>query len=278
MYRFKDCQQVFINSKYKLNSSETSSNFSYEIKLQNPNFDHVCLVAACIPKSYYMIDEKHRSFTLREQGVDYKITLQSGNYSFNTLKSELQSLLNEANPSSPTTYVISIASSNMVQDGKITFSVSGNTGFQPSLIFEDNNEFAQILGFEPAQTYNFSSNLLVSPNVVFLQRNESLLIVSNLVKSSLTSFPVLGQVFATNVPDFGFIQWRCPSVPSYCLPLNSHLGVYTFQILNNNEEIVDLNGIDINLTVQFFQFNSADEILRQTLLLQHFESLSSSNK
>lgn len=270
-FRFSDCQSIYINSKYRLNpATETSSDFTYEIKLENKNYNHFCVQSISIPKSYYCFHQPHTQFQLREDNVNYTITLAQGNYSFQLLKTELQNLLNEATSSSYT-YVMSIPNSSEVQTGRLTFTISGNSGVQPSLIFP-NTDLAQILGFLPG-TYTFSGDQLTSPNIVQLQKNENLLLCSSLIKGSLSSKPVICQIYMGDVPDFSIKNWYCPDIQGYSRPLSHHAGVYKFQILDRDGEVINLNGINIGLNILFFEKDNTSELLKQSLLIQNYESL-----
>ena len=54
------------------------------------------LLAASIPKSYYVIRAGRNAFTLTENGTAIPITLEAGNYNVNQFRIEVVKLLNAA--------------------------------------------------------------------------------------------------------------------------------------------------------------------------------------
>src|SRR5690625_6031779 len=92
----------YINSRNRVNGS--NENFTYKIELPTPNhFDHVCVMQAVIPKSYYLVQEGQNTFTVTiyvkvsgvvHPGAPHVITVPPGNYTRRTFQNVLQSLLN----------------------------------------------------------------------------------------------------------------------------------------------------------------------------------------
>lgn len=277
-FRYKHCQSVYINSKYRMDyKNETSSNFTYKIDLDSNDYDSFCVVSASIPKSFYMIDTGFNTFTLKEEGVEYKITIQAGNYTFNSLKIELQNLLNEAT-NSVYTYVLSIPSSIEPSTGKITFSVAGNSGVQPSFIFEENNDIAEILGFVDGEEYFFENDILITPNVVFLTRNDSILLCSDMIKPTSTGVynsQVIQQLYNLS-PDFSFINYYCQDVAGNSRPLNHKSSNYRFNVCNSDGDTINLNGCNIQFTLLFYRHNDISEIQKANIMLDNFQKLSKS--
>lgn len=272
-FRFKKSQNIYVNSKYRTSPTDTTSNFSYDIKLNSPDYDHFCITSISIPKSFYQIDIPANYFYLIEEGIEYKIEIIRGNYSFNSLKVELQSLMNEIT-TSPYTYVLTIPNYTEPQTGVILFTVAGNSGVQPSFRFDDNG-FASILGFVNNTTYTFVDDKLSSTNVVFLQKNESLLLVGDMISSEYTgtnNYQVLQHIFDTSV-DFSFISWVCPDVLGFSKPLNHHSGVYHFQLCNTDGDNINLNGVNMAFSILFFKFDDTTEFQRLSLYVDNYEKL-----
>ena len=68
----------YINSRDR--ASGTDSDFTYHFEVPpDSKFDKVCVLQACIPKSYYLI-KANETFTLTENLASVNISLPVGNY------------------------------------------------------------------------------------------------------------------------------------------------------------------------------------------------------
>ena len=122
----------YVNSAFRTNANDTNTQFSYYFdKFQNNDFDHVVVLSASIPKSFYLIQSGSNSFVLNENGTHVTITLTPGNYNRNSLLATVKLLLNSNSPNS-WTYNITYPNINTTyDDGKFYFTVTGNSS-QPS--------------------------------------------------------------------------------------------------------------------------------------------------
>ena len=70
---------VYVNSRNRLDG--TDSDFSYNVKFPpGLDVDHVTVLNALIPKSYYLIQLGHNTFDLQEGNSIVTIPIPVGNY------------------------------------------------------------------------------------------------------------------------------------------------------------------------------------------------------
>lgn len=272
MFRLGDAQTVYVRSQDRMNTTDSISDFTYEINLTDPEFDAVCLKSCSIPKSWYIIATGYNTFTLREDSVNYTITIPPGNYNTRSLTAELSLLLTSATASTYT-YVADVATSSEVQDGKIHFSVSGNSGAQPSFIFGTSSPYQQ-LGFVAGSTNVFVGDALVSTNVIFLQQANDIILVSDVVKQNNGDYPIL-QCLYINSPDFTSILYLCPDMAGYSCDLNYHSNVYRFTLMDHDGRLLNLNGLNWSFSLIFYKRDDSSEVHKKSLLLQNYEKMSS---
>ena len=103
----------YINSRDRI--SGTDSDFLYQFEMPaDVKFDHVCVMQACIPKSYYLI-KANETFTLTEDAKSVNISLPVGNYTRKSFASTLQSMLTTNSPNGYT-YTVTYPTSSTVQE------------------------------------------------------------------------------------------------------------------------------------------------------------------
>ncbi len=257
----------YIDSRMRL--SGTDSNFSYFIDIANEEFDHVCLLQANIPKSYYLVQNNRNTFTLRENGVSATITVPEGNYNRTSIKNKVQALLIADSPNGYT-YTISIPSSTQDPDtGKFTFVVTNNSGVQPEFIFGD--YLFEVLGFQEGSTNQFSLNTLESSNVVKLQLEDSVYIHSDMVTNG--SDNILQEIFSSDIGDFSNIIYQCQDVEAYCKAMTTtSANNYHFYLTDEEARPIDLNGLNIVFTLVLFKQQNVFEMLRQVMKLKLIEN------
>ena len=87
---------LIIDSKNKLNSNETSTNFKYrlsdDIKIQN----YIKLSYAAIPNTSYLINSNNNIFRIKfiSEGVFNNYILKTGTYSPNDLSTYINNIIN----------------------------------------------------------------------------------------------------------------------------------------------------------------------------------------
>lgn len=226
-------------------SSGTLTDF--EIRLENfpleNDFNRVCLLNLSIAKTYYLIDSDNNTFTLTEGGTDATVTLTLGNYSLDSLATELAADLTSASPNG---YTYTCAGDTST--GKYTISVASPAS-QPSLTFGE--DIGGILGFG-ADTYAFSGDTVTSPNVVRLQKTDGILVWTDLCAENEG---ILHQVFATQ-EDFNHITYEAIAIDWYSKKLsNKNLASAHFRILTYEapRSVLDLNGHHVHMVIGFWQ-------------------------
>lgn len=250
----------YLNSKNRLGG--THENMSYKLDFRDLEPDHVMVLSANIPKSFYMIQDGYNTLTLSENGSEATITMPIGNYSRKSFKNVMQSHLNSESPNN-WTYSILIPESTAPDDGKYTINVSGNGGVQPILIFTDNN-IPELFGFESNSSNQFINNSLKSTNVIKMQREDTIQIQSDIVSEH--SIGVLQEINCTNSVDFDNITFQNSGSVFYAKRLNNrNSNVFNFRITNENGQLLSLNGNNWTCTILLFKADDSNQTTKQFL-------------
>ncbi|HVT63452.1 MAG TPA: hypothetical protein VHD33_08210 [Legionellaceae bacterium] len=253
---------VYIDSRKRL--SGTDSNFTYSIPLPDDhNFTHVTLLNALIPKSYYLIQVGFNTFQLQENSNIVTITVPIGNYTLSAFESIISNLLTTNSPNG-WTYSISYPNSTQPDTGKLTYTVSGNSS-QPSLIFGP--DLFEPFGFFQNSTNTFVNNTLVSTCVIKLVSEDRLILHSSLVNNPNIDNIIISINSATNIP-FSSISWInfAPEYRSHKL-VNNAVKVASFSLTDEAGRILDLNGLNMNLTLAFYRKDNIFDVIRNFIKL-----------
>ncbi len=265
---------IHINSRDRVSGTNENFVFSFNLGI-NEVYTHCCVLQASIPVSYYMIQDGYNTFTLQE-GIDTVVlTVEPGNYNTNSFKTLMTSLLNTNSPNL-FTYAININNSfNNCNNGKFTFTVTGNAGVQPDFIFTD-NLFEQF-GFPENTTASFLADSLVSTNVVNFIPEQTLYIFSDLVQTkNNNSTGVLQEVYAVNAEPYTCIVYQCPEIIG-CSKYINNAKTNSFSIILKNEDgqTIDLNGRNMLLTVLLFK---PDDVYERAKHFMQYITLNIENK
>lgn len=237
---------VYVNSAYRV--SGTSNNFTIDLSSQISypnNYDRVALLAFSCPKSYYLINDTNDNFVISEPSPanSKTIVLTHGNYSLTSIVAHLNSIIAAAGLN----YTYTITKDTSL--GKITITVSSNSGNQPSFIFSDSSPYG-ILGFNKT-TYTTVANVLTSPNVVNLQLTNTIQLMSNIADKSLLS------TIIPDTSDFSIILYNeqnASFASKKCLLKN--VSSASFWLLDgNNGKPLDLNGLNYNFKFVIYKQN-----------------------
>lgn len=248
----------YINSRTRLQG--TDSDFTYQIDLpQSNDYDSVCMLQCMIPKSFYLIQSGYNTFTLVEGASSATITIPAGNYSNTSFQTVVKALLNAG---SPHTYVYNItfpSSAIEAQTGKFTYTVTGNSGSQPSFVFTTG--VYEQMGFSLNSTNTFVSNSMVSTNVLKFQVEDSLFIHSDIVGNEKDD--VLQEVYL-DTPDFANITFSCPDVQAYSKRLSSKdSNSFYFRLTDENKIPIGLNGINMVFTLLVYKKDPIFKIIKK---------------
>lgn len=247
---------VYVNSANRLSAeSSTNGDFYYSINLpQDKKVNRVCVTEALIPKSYYLVNTTNNSFTLTELGQDIDILFPVGDYILSAFAFTLQSLLNSNSPNG-WTYTITNPSTNVSQSantGKWTITVSGNSSNQPTITVT--NLFYEPFGFSSESSNVFFNDILVSTNVIKLQVEDRILLVSTVCNDpSNGALSVLQAINSQGSPDFSTISYQCEDIYGNAKEfLGTASSGYHFGLQNENGIPIKMNGLNINFTLLFF--------------------------
>jgi hypothetical protein len=261
---------VSFNSKDRIGGS--NSNFlSKPIDLGINKFDSVAVVAASIPRSFYNVPQSYRTFTLRELGVNYTVTLSAGSYSRNNLALVLSTALTSASGNG-WTYVVSYPNTFLVADTfKYTFTVSGNGANQPSFIFAS-SMFRQ-LGFEENTTYAFSTNTLESANCINLAYVSRAFIKSNVCLNAQDG--TLEEIL--NYGSFPMLSLCYYQQTSFDLNTrvynDSNTNSWNFTLVDTFSQEIDLNNIPWSFSLVFYKRNDTHEVHKNELMITNEERI-----
>lgn len=250
---------VYINSRDRL--SGTDENFTYNIQFPDGfHFTHVVCLNALIPKSYYLIQTGplENIFQLNENGVTVTVTVPIGSYLLSAFKTVIGQLLTAASPNG-LTYTLSYPSLSGPDTGKWTFT-QNNGSIVSSLIF--NEHLFEPFGFFANSTNIFTGTTLVSTCVIKLQSEDRLLLHSNIAMNPGID-DVLVSINSTTSINYSSINYECPAPEFYSHLLSSqNNNTYSFSLTDENGELIQLNGLNLNITLLLYRKDDIFDRLR----------------
>eukprot|EP00732_Lithocolla_globosa_P000483 Lithocolla_globosa_v1_NODE_146_length_5712_cov_12.381121.p3 type:complete len:272 gc:universal NODE_146_length_5712_cov_12.381121:3879-3064(-) len=253
-------QIVYVDSTKRTNENDSHSNFSYIINIDNKfDFDRVSLLDCTIPKSNYTISNNNNTFTVEENSVQRLITIPVGNYSRKSFKNVLQTKLNENPETGYSNYIVTYDSSSSTGDtGKYTFNVT--SGANPEVQFIFGTGLTDQAGFNTNTTYTFSSGVLISPNVSNFRSKITFFLKSTICQN--TNNNILQNIVASS-GDFDYIYYTNQNPYEYHKDfVKESSNVYQFTIVDEDNKIVDLNGLGIVLTLMLWKENKISDLIK----------------
>ena len=266
---------IIINIKSAERISGSISNFkSKPLNLYKNDFDTCCLLTASIPRTFYNIPS-NSSFELHENdgitSLVKTITIPEGSYSVSNLKTNLQEIINTL---SINTFTVSYKEPSEVQDFKFEFTQTEGSSTFINFVFT--SSLYSVLGFDKNSTNNTftgSPLKLRSTNCINLSRINTAYIKTDMIKHT----SVLSEIL-----DYGSYQMMSLAFhQTINIEMNSRefikqptgLSSYTFTLVNSNDEEIDLNGIDYNFSVIFYNRNRQHELHTKEIKLNNLERL-----
>lgn len=250
---------VYINSRDRI--AGTDENFTYNVQFPDGwDFTHVVCLNVLIPKSYYLIQEDglENNLQLVEDGVTVNVDIPVGSYLLNSFKNTLSTLLTNASPNH-LIYTLSYPSQSGPDTGKWTYTQT-NGAIQSTIIC--NSHLFEPLGFLPNSSNAFTGTTLVSTCVIKLQSEDRLLIHSNVVNNPGQD-DVLISINSTTSVNYSSIAWDNPSPEFYSHLLSSkNNSTYSFSLTDENGELIQLNGLNLNITLLFFKVDPIYDQIR----------------
>jgi hypothetical protein len=253
-------RHFYVNSHNRINQNDTHSSFTYKIDIPTDyQYTHVCLLNAQIPKSWYLV-ASGATFQLQEISSYVTITVPSKSYSATSFARVLTSLLNTNSPHS-WVYAVTLPNRAQGDTAKFTYTVTGNSGSQPSFTF--NTHLYEQFGFDSGTVATFSASSLTSTNVFRFQADETLYIQSDMCTNGSDS--ILASIVAI-VPDFSTIQYTCPNVRAYSKRLvTQNSSSFYFKITNEDFQLKELNGLNVTFDVLVWRKSKALDAIPELL-------------
>ena len=251
---------VYIDSSRRTNG--TNTDFTKTLSMSpNEDYDMVCVLYAQIPISYYLVSSPSNTFKLTELTTTVTITIPSGNYSANSFKSVVQTLLNTF---SPNHWVYKIDMNNSftsVSDGLYYYTVTLNTG-QPTFTFTTG--LYEQFGFLANTAYTFSGSALKSLNVINFIPETSLFLYSDLIETKdNNNNSILQEFYGENAVSFSNIVYQCRTVEGYSKRIkNGFSNSFTISLMNQHGNLVDLNNRPFFVTLLFYKRNDTSDIVK----------------
>jgi hypothetical protein len=249
---------VYINSRDRI--AGTDENFTYNIQFpEGFEFTHVVCLNALIPKSYYLIQDGplENIFQLKENNTTVTVTVPIGSYLLSAFKTVIGTLLSNASPNG-LTYTLTYPALSGTDTGKWTFTHT-NAAIQSSIIV--NAHFFEPLGLFANSTNLFTGTTLVSTCVIKLQSEDRLLIHSNIVNNGIDD--IVASINSTTSINYSSINYECPAPEFYSHLLSSkNNNTYSFSLTDENGELIQLNGLNLNITLLLYKKDPIFEQIR----------------
>lgn len=257
---------VYVNSRDRIAGSGNDENFTYNIQFpQGFDYTHVVCLNALIPKSYYLIQDGplENIFQLKENNTTVTVTVPIGSYLLSAFRTVIGTLLTNASPNG-LTYTLTYPVSSGADTGKWTFTQT-NASVVSSLIF--NAHFFEPFGFLANSTNVFSGLTLISTCVIKLQSEDRLLIHSNIVNNPGMD-DVLVSINSTTSINYSSIAYTCPAPEFYSHLLSSqNNNTYSFSLTDENGELMQLNGLNLNITLLLYKKDPIFDQIRNFMKL-----------
>ena len=278
----KKSPTYLINSRDRINrNNSTDSSFEFKINLETDNqFDSVILVTAHIPKKFYTVSN-NAFFTLIEDGMQEIITMPEGNYNYNNLPVILKGLFDQAsiNMLHNWVYTITFPNINIEPDTtKLTFSVSGNGGLQPSVSFVNDikGEAHQLLGFPHDQSpHSFIADKLISSNIVSFVRTQFIVIKSNIALNSgsgQSDTAILARIPLSDTHD-EVISYDLVQLEDGVRELGSNTSnIFSFTIFDDHDRILELNGYPWTASLLIYKSDDTTDLIKKYIKLRTIEN------
>lgn len=234
---------IFINSYNRANGN--SDNFTVNISNQlksNNEYEKISLVNCSIPKSYYLINNTSNELIINENGIDYYVYIQNGNYSMLSLCN----YLNTASNLSQYGVSYSYNFNPNIQSGKITITVSNNNGNDVIFKFGNDNNPGLILGFEEVD-YTFNS-AIVSPNICNMELTNSISICCDIVENEIL------YSITPNVLAYNYINYQNMNLEYTSKKINKQIrnNIRIYLLDNISGKQINLNGVNMSLSIVLF--------------------------
>lgn len=252
---------------YVVSSSTNPVQMALNVDL-NRGFTHVAVTSACIPKTYYVLPTDAK-IIVNQGAAPVTVTMEAGNYNVVNFKTLFTNKINNTPGINPFAYSVSFRDTfTQVQDGKYTFSVTGNAGVQPIFTVMD-PYLARVMGFNPKVPYSFVGGTLTSANVINFQSYDEMLILSNMVQNQRN---LLQELFSSGSTYNSSIIWNNTSLPlnaKRLAPTSSN--IYNFALVDSDNQLIHLNGSEWSFILMFFKTNDFQNVIKKFIAVTMLE-------
>ena len=263
-----NCNPLVINFSSQDRQSGSNNDFkSNPVDLGQSNYNSVALVQASIPRTFYNIPNNYNKFTLEENGSFIEIELPIGSYNKSNLLNTIQTYLNNFSPNG-FTYTVSYSPTNLGDTFHYTFTVSENSGIQPSFIFTD-SLFRQ-LGFNINESYSFVDNVLESSNCIDLSYINRCKIKTDMIQSNDGTLELILNYGSYQMLSFCYFQQNNYDLNTRAFNQNNKTS-WNFSLLDEYNQLIDLNGIPFSFSVVFYERNNSHELLQNELKMKSLD-------
>ena len=227
-----NCADIVVDNN-KSNISFTLPEFEISIE----NYIFVSITHAVIPMSFYNITSNNNVLVYTVNGVVNTFVIPKGNYNIKDLLSILSSNL--------TNFTITYTKIT----NKITFTHSTY-----DFIFNSSSTCFTLLGFVLNSNYSSSNMILISNQVIDLATNKCICICSNLptkninMSISKSNHSILESIPIDVAPN-GILTYKGSGFRVNTETNN--INIIELKLMNQNGYLLDLNGLDWSITIQF---------------------------
>lgn len=265
---FYDQSIFYINSSKRITGVD--SNFTYQLPLrQDIEYDRVVVLAANIPKTFYQVQAGRNKFTLNESAGSILFTVPIGTYTRQGFVAALSALLTQSSGEG-WTYAMTIPNTlTGPESGKFTFTILGNVNSLPvSFVFGEDLIYEQ-MGFSPNSSYAFTGgSTLVSIHVTNFASETCLFLRSDVCYNHLTQDNVLQEIYTNGVnynANISFINFQ---PKRYAKLITKRSQIYQFSLTDEYGNELDLNGVNMVFTLQFFKISKLEGTIEKYIRYQ----------
>lgn len=246
----------YLSNKKTLSETETSFTCALPIP-SGENYDHVTVLQANIPISYYLVRNGFNSFDLYEPGANVTITIPQGSYNVNTFATTLKGLLNSLSPNG-FEYNLTTPITNGAITGKYTYTVNNPLGNlsdgDVKFVFGHMSHICEQMGFDTDTTVTFVAGTLTSMYVVNFVAEQTLFIHSDICSNG--DDDILQEIYQSNSSGFSTITYLATDPISYSKKLKSRsTQTITLSLTDEHNFPLDLNGGVFLITIMLFKYN-----------------------
>lgn len=229
----------------------------------NKGYTHVTVSSCSIPKTFYVLPN-NCSLIINEGKTAYTFNFMAGNYTINSFIS----IFNTSISTSGCSYTYSVSYPNrntQVDTGFFTFTVSNNSGIQPSF-FTSNIYLGNIMGILENVVYNFSGNTLTSSTQINYQSYDELVLKSDIVSNKMS---LLQEIYSADDLYQSSILWQNNNLQLNAKILNPLASNnYTFSLLDGDGNTINLNGNPWSMVICVFKISNIEKVIKDYIQLQ----------